>query len=69
MPELHLAKIAHENRYAVVLRHDDIAHVLECLDKADAADDIAKLAARKHAAARVGAVGADSVGDVLERDS
>ena len=65
--ELELAEIAHEDRRAVALGDDDVAHVIERLDEADAADDVAELAAVEDAAAGIGAVGADGVGDVLER--
>ena len=65
--ELQLAEIAHEDRRAVALGDDDVAEIVERLHQADAADDVAELAAREDAAAGIGAVGVDRVGDVLER--
>ncbi len=65
--QLQLAEVAHEDRRAVVLGDDDVAEVVERLHQADAADDVAELAAVEHAAAGIGAVGVDRVGDVLER--
>ena len=65
--ELQLAKIAHEDRRAIVLGDDDVAEVAEGLDQADAADDVTELTAVEYAAAGAGAVGRDRVGNVLQR--
>ena len=65
--QLQLAEIAHQDRRAVVLGDDDIAEVVERLHEADAADHVAELAAIENAAAGIGVVGVDRVGDVLER--
>src|SRR5262249_3810646 len=65
--QLHLAEVADEDRRSVALGDDDIAHVLQSLDKSDAADDDSELAAGQNAPARIGAVRFDRVGDVLER--
>src|SRR4029077_17669463 len=65
--ELELAEIANEDRRAIVLGDDDIAEIVERLDEADAADDIAELAAIEHAAAGIGVVGADRAGHRAQR--
>src|SRR5581483_1701432 len=65
--QLQLAEIVHEDRRAVVLGDDDIAEIIERLHQADAADHITEVAAIEHAAAGIGTVGADRVGDVLQR--
>ncbi len=62
--ELELAEIAHQDRRAVVLGDDDVAEIVERLHEADAADHVAELAAIEHAAAGIGVVGADRIGDV-----
>ncbi len=65
--QLQLAEITHENRRPVALGDDDVPHVIQGLHDADAADDVPELAAVQNAAAGIGAVGDDRVGDVLER--
>src|SRR4029450_14012151 len=64
-PELQLAKIAHQNGVSVPLSDDDVAHVFERLDQADASDDVAELASVQNAAAGVSAVGLDGASDIL----
>src|ERR1700674_3252976 len=65
--EFQLAEIAYKNRRAIVLGDDDVSEVVERLNQSDAANDVAKLTTVENAAARIGAVGIDRVGDVLER--
>ena len=65
--ELEGAEIPYENRRSIALGDDNIAHLLEGLDETDAADDVAKFAAREHTSAGVRAVGLNGVSDVLER--
>ena len=66
--ELELPKVAHQDRRAVVLGNDDIAEVVEGPHQADAADDITELAAIEHAAAGIGVIVADRIGDIAECD-
>ncbi len=63
------AEIAHQDRDAVSLRDDDVAEILERADEADAADDVALLAAGDAAAAGIGAVVVDGGDDVVEADA
>ena len=68
-PELQLAKIAHQDGRSVPLSDDDVAHVFERLDQADASDDVAQLAPVQNAAAGIGAVGLDGIGDIFQRQT
>ena len=54
--ELELAEIAQKDRLAFALGHYNRAHVVECLDQTQAADDKAELAARHDTAARAAAI-------------
>ena len=50
-----------------MLGDDDIAEIVEVLNKADAADHVAEFAAIEDAAAGICVVGTDRIGDGIER--
>jgi len=54
--QLELAKVADQDRRAVVLGDDDVAEIVERLHETDATDDVAELAAVEHTAAGIGVV-------------
>ena len=64
-----LAEVAHQDRHAVSLGDDDIAEIVQCAHHADAADDIALLAARDAAAAGIRAVVVDRGGHIVQADA
>src|SRR5262249_33475256 len=65
--QLEGAEILHENGSTVFREDYDVAEVLKRADQADAADDIALLAADDDAAAGIGVVGLDGSDDLGER--
>ena len=66
--ELQFAEVAHQDRCAVVLGNDDVAQIVQRLHQTDAADHVTEFAAIKHAAAGIGIVGADRIGDGGQRN-
>ena len=63
------AEVADEDRHAVALGDHDVAEVRKVAHQADAADDVALLAAGDAAAAGVGAVVVDGGDDVVQADA
>ena len=64
-----LAEVAHQDRHAVSLGDDDIAEIVQRAHHADAADNIALLAARDAAAAGIRAVVIDRRDHVVQADA
>ena len=62
-------EVAHQHRCSVDLRHHDRADLLQVVNQADAADDIALVAARDAAAAGVGVVVVDRIDDIRDAEA
>ena len=69
MAECELPEVAQQDRHPVALRHHDGSKVAQRAHKADAADNIALIAARDSAAARVRTVVVDRRDHVVEANA
>ena len=61
-------KIAHQDRHAVGLRHNDVAEIVKGVNETDATDDEGLVAARDAAAAGIRGVVVDRVDDVVDAE-
>ncbi|MNM11387.1 hypothetical protein D3C81_215420 [compost metagenome] len=64
-----LAQVLHQHGHAVLAADDDVAHVVEGMQQADAAHHVRLLAAVDHAAAAADVVGVDGILDLCQREA